>query len=56
MRFNQAQEVKQAVQGIEIADLKVEVTPDVPQVEVELNFASARRHRINPNCAEGDGV
>lgn len=44
-----AQEVKQALKDIKgVADLKVEVHSDIPQVEVELDFAAARLHRINP--------
>src|SRR5262249_29655408 len=31
-----------------IADLKVEVHSDIPQVEVELDLAAARHYRINP--------
>src|SRR6185436_6091679 len=46
---SKAQEVKQALANITgIADLKVEVHSDIPQVEVELDLAAARRHRINP--------
>jgi len=46
---SKAQEVKQALKDIKgIADLKVEVHSDIPQVEVELDFAAARLHRINP--------
>jgi Cu/Ag efflux pump CusA len=46
---SKAQEVKQALKDIRgIADLKVEVHSDIPQVEVELDFAAARLHRVNP--------
>lgn len=44
-----AREVKDALKGIDgIADLKVEVHSDIPQVEVELNLAAAGRYGIKP--------
>ena len=44
-----AQELKQALKEIKgIADLKIEVHSDIPQVEIELDLAAARRYGINP--------
>jgi len=46
---SKAKEVKEALRDINgIADLKVEVHSDIPQVEVELDQAAARRYGINP--------
>ena len=46
---SKAKEVKEALKDIKgIADLKVEVHSDIPQVEVELDQAAARRYGINP--------
>ena len=46
---SKAQEVQHALEDIKgIADLKVEVHSDIPQVEVELDLAAARLHGINP--------
>src|SRR6185503_7573016 len=49
---SKAQEVKQALKDIAgIADLKVEVHSDIPQVEVELDLAAAARYGIKPGDA-----
>jgi CzcA family heavy metal efflux pump len=46
---SKAREVKQALKDIAgIADLKVEVHSDIPQIEVELDLAAARLYGINP--------
>jgi Cu/Ag efflux pump CusA len=46
---SKAQEVKQALKHIAgIADLKVEVHSDIPQVVVEADLAKAQRYGINP--------
>jgi CzcA family heavy metal efflux pump len=44
-----AQEVKQGLKDIAgIADLKIEVHSDIPQIIVETDFAKAHRYGINP--------
>lgn len=44
-----AQQVKQALAGIEgIADLKVEVHSDIPQIQVQVDLAAAQRYGIKP--------
>jgi CzcA family heavy metal efflux pump len=46
---SKAKEVKEALKDIAgIADLKVEVHSDIPQIEVELDLAKARPYGINP--------
>jgi CzcA family heavy metal efflux pump len=46
---SQAKAVKEALRGIDgIADLKVEVHSEIPQIEVEVDLAAARRYGINP--------
>ena len=46
---SQAQAVRQAMSGIDgIADLKVELHVDIPQVQVEVDLAAAQGHGIKP--------
>lgn len=44
-----AKEVSQAVAGINgVAGARVDIEPDEPQVEIEVNLAAAERHQIKP--------